>query len=401
VVLDASHQGGLFHVNSSDSLLVLEGLVLRNAQSPDDWMGGAVNMTAGALRATSCEFASNNASGWGGAIGGVIKSLELSGCNFTDNWGGAVYVGSNWGGATTITVTESHFSNNHHVGFVGMGAIQVESGGGTLMTVARTTFTSHTNVGIAIYLLDLSIAGEMNEYSFTDCIFADNMAGSTIDISGGQAPLRASFVRCDFTNNTGIGDFNIGGLALQPGLNGTTYELTNCTFTSNTGNMVGAIFIQPFSPYPFSTTITDCTFADNQCTDGTCATYIYDRSGQQIKVNLPAGGAIQVIPYAYASANTSVRIVNTQFRAQTATTANATSDTTVAAGYNDIFQNDTFGGMVQFCCPSPSPHAPHAPPHSSDSSSTARADDDTKCVLMPTSFLLVSQLPPAQKIVHC
>jgi hypothetical protein len=394
VVLDASHQGGLFHVNSSDSVLVLEGLVLRNAQSPAETDGGAVNVTAGALRATSCAFASNNASR-GSAIGThFITRLELSGCNFTDNWGMAILV---QGLAATITVTDSHFNNNGRDS--GYGAISVQSDG-TLMTIARSTFTSHINVAVAVVDI-LGGVFEKDEYIFTDCIFANNIADSAaVQIMGASSsvntPIRASFIRCDFTNNTG--GAAVGALSLMAGINGTTYELTNCTFTGNTGDSAGAIYMNPFSPYPFSTTITDCTFADNQCTDGTCVTYI---DYPATKVYLPAGGAIQVINYADDSANASVRIVNTQFRAQ-ATAANATSDTTAAAGgYNDIFQNNTFGGMVQFCCPSPSPPLPHSPPHSSDSSSTARADDDTKCVLMPTSFLLVSQLPPAQKIVHC
>jgi hypothetical protein len=127
--------------------------------------------------------------------------------------------------------------------------------------------------------------------------------------------------------------------------------------------------------------ISQSTFVNNRCTS--------DCGGAA------AGGAITVDGDATV---TTVHIIDSKFIAHAvggAAAAVGIAAAAAAGGYNDVYQNNTFGGMISFCCPSPPPSA------TTPGVLASTASSDSKCVPMPTSYLLVDQLPPSQQIVHC
>jgi hypothetical protein len=220
------------------------------------------------------------------------------------------------------------------------------------------------------------------DFVFTDCMFANNSradgrgrgsdnGGSVIQILVGIGPISASFTNCEFTDNS-VRNGQGGAVSASAGNNALTIEFTHCVFTRNSADLGGgAIFLSP-AVLGLSAIVAHCTFVDNTCT-GNCG-------------GASAGGAIAVVPteiFGTDYKNDTVCIIDSQFMQSSGNAVNA-------AGFNDIYQNDTYGSMIQFCCPAPSPL-----------SSTLIGKSHATCVAMPTIYLLVDQLPPSQQIVHC
>ena len=197
-----------------------------------------------------CDFLSNDAQGWGGAIYGVRGRLAATNCDFTDNGalkGGAIY--------TLFTLSDVSLES------CALTFNVAESDGGallsnTLTVVTGCTFLDNLAAGSGGALYMTGVVGGI----FSQCTFQNNAA-----TEGGAGTLFTAnsagtgFTNCSFTTNVGL---NLGGaLHAKQGQSGAT----GCQFVSNSSEVGGAVHVASTAAL---STVTSCTFTLNDANEG-------------------------------------------------------------------------------------------------------------------------------------
>ena len=227
--------GGLY---GDDVAYTIRDCVFENNVSGTNG-GGVWTNTGGMVRVTGCDF-SNNRSPIGGGLGATGVELTVSSCTFSNNtalgsssggYGGGLYNGANTADASYSNCT---FSNNR----------ASRSGGAAYVAAPNGSFGIH---------------------SFSNCSFASNNATS---LTGGLAeggalssgPGLLQVTASAFTGNTVVTPgTTVGGYGGAIYKSGNTCTLTGCSFTSDTANSGGAVYL---STSTYLTAVND-TFIGN------------------------------------------------------------------------------------------------------------------------------------------
>jgi predicted outer membrane repeat protein len=259
VILDGGRQAGrtnrIFEFDSpnfraTDTLVVLQGLTLQNAEAPAvdytapdpnnaacaygyaDGAGGAVYVRDGRLRVIDCVFAGNRAATPGPDTGGGAiyalgaNELTVVGSRFVDNQG------SNSGAVgllhTEGTLVNSVFENNQATG---TGA---NYAGGDAQGCPGV---GHENQGGAggngtVIAID---GGADDHNSFCGCVFRGNQGNElgTVFRTPNSAQSRLTFDRCAFIDNSAAS----GGGAMY--VQDVDLEILACSFSGNHSQGLG------------------------------------------------------------------------------------------------------------------------------------------------------------------
>lgn len=230
-ILDGGNSGRIIHLTTGADV-TLEQLTLRNGHSGGA-DGGGCYVDGATLTVADCVFASNRC-----GIGLSSGMLTAYRCLFSlnvGNEGGAI---RSYGTASTITVSDSRFEQNHAA--FG-GAIGVEYGATT--TLERCVFVGNYSDGDMFHPgLGGAIIGD--GITAIDCEFSDNVAHSHSGWGGvaGAVYLHGAgrFERCRFGGN-----------------------IAESTFGQSLG---GAIFLyQVVSTLAVDATFLDCEIAGSEC----------------------------------------------------------------------------------------------------------------------------------------
>ena len=219
-----------FIINGSN--VIINNLTIKNVNSEDE--GGAIYSETGGI-VTNCNFINNSAGFTGGAISFKNVTGSVANCNFIENnaaQGSAVCFWDVAGNVTNCT-----FTDNRAIA----GAVYLCGG-----IVSDCTFTGNSaglgNGG--------AITSHTNVSNIVNCTFTDNY--------GSQGGAIAFYeVDCNVTDCTFIGNAAINGNEGGAIWTGGGGNVTNCTFTDNSGAQGGAI---SFSGYCI---VTDCNFLNN------------------------------------------------------------------------------------------------------------------------------------------
>lgn len=236
--------------------------------------GGAVFSVDSDSSFTDCDFTNNFSTDGGGAIWVEGDTLTLTGCWFgknkdlgSESYGGGVHAAS---GATT-NVTNCHFIQND------------AKGGGALYYSGSTAVVSDT-----LFYLNRAVSGGLfpvggavlidnsnKDTSFVNCIFSRNMATVSFPNKQGGAfyinhkasttPWTTTIVNCLFNENQSSGD---GGAIYH--VQGDL-TITNSTFdgnrTTGSGETGGGVYVVNISTAE-DVTITNSIFWDNEDSNG-------------------------------------------------------------------------------------------------------------------------------------
>ncbi len=235
IVLSGINASRIFNVNDGDTAVdspaSFTGLVFTKGNAA---VGGAINSTE-SLNVTSCIFASNVATGEGGAI-------TMNG----DTVG------------AKVKITSSQFSGNSAEDG---GALYLEAGGG--ISIVKSIFTGNTATGQsgAVYLSHDSATNPAGKILIASSVFVGNSAashGGALRIDGDNDQTPISIINTRITGNTsgGLG----GGLYFERG----DLTVSGTTFSNNTADAGGAIFFDQLDVG----TITKTVFVNNRATDG-------------------------------------------------------------------------------------------------------------------------------------
>lgn len=213
----ANRVDNAYHIMWPDSLasLELDGLTFRggNADDSGQWpvhwpgFGGAIQGIVSSLVLRDCTFTDCQAAGLGSAIhiGETGTSAIVENCSFTGNVGGCAFLFYATG---TVTITDSVFINNETPNFGGGVYIRAS------LDISNCVFEGNVaNIGGGIHVL----LGETANIS--NCTFSGN-TGRAIDVGH----TTGSIVGCTFTANTG------GASAFES----ATIEVSDCDFVLNT-----------------------------------------------------------------------------------------------------------------------------------------------------------------------
>lgn len=152
--------GGLFEVQPNGTLLIEDVIMHSSLQE----RGGAININHADVDAVNCEFRSNAAASYGGAIYSLISSLHLENSTFDSNEalaGGAIY--NDRGQVMTENVTfENNVADERNGG-------SVYSLMGTMHLYNATFFNNTAKSGGAVY-------NEEGDVSMSYSIFYENVA---------------------------------------------------------------------------------------------------------------------------------------------------------------------------------------------------------------------------------
>ena len=250
------------------------------SSNPDRMGAGWCNIGSGngnvsSPQARNCTFINNRADG-GGAIyddatSYGASSMTIENCKFIDNhaddWGGAIYFNAHHHGQSTPQLTNCYFTNSYSGG--AGGAVYVGNGSYSL---AAPVFDSCVfdssysyNNGGAIYFS--STTGTSNPV-FKNCVFNDNETdlnrGGAINLNTYLGQGRATIENCRFTGNIAS---TYGGAISFNGYQGNYgADVINCIFDRNYSSFQGSGCFNTSCEVSY----VNCTFADN---DGNIALY--------------------------------------------------------------------------------------------------------------------------------
>ncbi len=168
--IGAFQNGAVLSARSCDVLV--ENSSFRYNSVPSSCTGGAIYLDEGSLNITGCSFSENYGGEDGGAMALEGCSLSMADCSFSGNQtmihGGGLYLSG-----VTGTIVDSTFENN--IGMVAGGGLAVE--GGSSIDMARCVITGNGSytVGAGIYITGASYAAlsycqilENNHFSYSD-----------------------------------------------------------------------------------------------------------------------------------------------------------------------------------------------------------------------------------------
>ncbi len=252
---------GFLLVSGETSATVLDGLTIRNADSPgiQHLLGSAIVIDGASPVISNCIFEDNLlTTNSGSAFGGAIYSNgnpRLLDCVFENNLadgadtgtGGAFY---NDGGAPVLI--DCHFQGNRARSAV-LGAYGGAIAGVGSITLIRCTFIGNHVIGGFGYQSSSGGAVVIDEALLIDCHFEandvtddDSARGGAIIITGESSLV----VNCSFFENSlESGDLSEGGAMNGPG------TLLNCLFVGNTADRGGG--------YSGTGSVHNCTFVTN------------------------------------------------------------------------------------------------------------------------------------------
>jgi len=246
-IINCNKWGHAFVISPGGNLTLIN-ITIINAMGLTHY-GGAISNDGGTVNLTGCNF-TNNEGGDGGAIhtrdGGTAT---LTGCTFTNNIatgnsGGAIY---NLGSRTSLTdcIFEGNLAVNWGGAIFNEGTLY-----GAILTVDNCTFINNKvdadggaihNDGGSVFLTSCNFTGnQANGYGGGA---VSNRGGSTISTD------------CNFTSNTA----RDGGGAIY--CSGGTFNANNCNFTSNTATKDGGAI---YYIYTSKLTLINCTFSQNK-----------------------------------------------------------------------------------------------------------------------------------------
>lgn len=228
------HRAMKFDNPAEDSMIVIEGLTIKNGYAPSDAPfgqphGGAIlAMSAAGPTIRNCRFETNTCGGSGGAISTADSSslMKISGCDFVQNsapsvFGGAVKIGPN----SAAVIENCVFSANSADG---AGALSIDNNAAVAVNSCR--FSSNQAQYAAALIIDNASP------TFTGCQFDRNHANLAAGIGYVfNVPANPSFVNCTFFGNS----VNIPPVPAAAGMlyaDQTTIGLQNCIFAYNTGD---------------------------------------------------------------------------------------------------------------------------------------------------------------------
>ena len=231
----------------SGEFVALSGITIANGNNADIFSAGGGGLdNAGTVTITGSTFASNTASGDGGAIDsgdGGGGSVTVTASTFTGNTtanfghGGAIDSGDN-GGSGTVQVTASTFTGNTASGGTGGAINSGELGGGAVHVTASTFTKNSAQDGGAIESGSSSGGGSV---TVTASTFTGNTAssnGGAIDSGDNVGAGTVQVTASTFAGNSG---FDGGAIDSGDGNGGGTVQVTASTFAGNSANDGGAI----------------------------------------------------------------------------------------------------------------------------------------------------------------
>ncbi|MDT8309715.1 MAG: hypothetical protein RQ866_09300, partial [Bacteroidales bacterium] len=268
----------------SDKLIV-DGFTITmgyayGSSNPDRMGAGWCNIGSGNGNVSSpqvrnCIFFNNRADG-GGAIyddatSYGASSMTIENCKFIDNhgddWGGAIYFNAHYHGQSSPYIKNCYFVNSYSGG--AGGAVYVGNGSSS---VAAPIFDSCVfdssysyNNGGAIYFS--SITGTSNP-TFRNCTFNQNETdlnrGGAINLNSYLGQGRATIENCRFTGNTA--STYGGGISFNGYQGNFGADVINCVFDQNYASFQGSACFNSSCQVSY----VNCTFSGN---DGDIALY--------------------------------------------------------------------------------------------------------------------------------
>ncbi|MDD5326429.1 MAG: right-handed parallel beta-helix repeat-containing protein [Phycisphaerae bacterium] len=239
--------GGAVYIGSSASINIRNCVFGGNSAKND---GGALKSKS-SLHLTNCSFSGNIASGYGGAVdaytGGVILTIDVNTCNFSENQ--AVY----GGGFSSENFHNTKFTNCYFV------SNTARNGGG--LDLVNGDFSANG----CIVNGNKAIGGNGGGFDcwyasaeISNCTISDNSADGFYPAGGnggaisfyGWASAQKVF-NCLITGNSA--DVYGGSIFCSD----TTPDIGNCTFSGNLAGVYGSAIYSDFISEP---NITDCIF---------------------------------------------------------------------------------------------------------------------------------------------
>ncbi len=267
--------------NAVDATALLDGCIVTGGYANgsnwrDTWGGGMCNESASPTL-VNCKFAGNTAAGTFGNGGGISNwesSPILSNCEFAGNravetsggmdnfsysnplLSGVSFLGNsaNSGGGlgnsmgSDPTLIDCTFSGNKTTGGAGGGMLNSDCD----PVLIRCAFSGNAAVGNSSYGGGMSSAGSP---ILTDCTFTENSASGYAGYGGGisNSVGSPSLINCTFEGNQA----RIGG-GIEDGY--SYLVMTNCTFARNSAYGAGGGMC---GNYLSSSILTNCTFNSN------------------------------------------------------------------------------------------------------------------------------------------
>jgi len=255
VVINADGKGRALLSNATTGLLTLISITIENGKVTGD--GGGLYATSN-LKLVECVFTGNTVTnGSGGGVYAYDK-LEMYGCSFTDNAVGGTTGNRSGGGAYVrsgdITIENCSFVNNTAIS---CGGFNTASSG--VLTMTDCAFRDNKANGYGMTDGTGGLAGPTGGSIIKGTIFERNVAYQS---TGGAVALRGSNVLTDCVfigNRVEVGS---GGGIYTTGTG--NMSLTNCVFADNyAGTTGGSIYARTLT----SLIMINCTITGN-ITDG-------------------------------------------------------------------------------------------------------------------------------------
>jgi len=228
-----------YHVVWADNLggtSILDGLIVQGGNADqEEFYGGGILATGGALEIRSCTITDNYAAYWGGGINSA--ELTLTSSTIRGNWArrGGAGISTVFGGTIDDCLFEDNVSQLNFDDTIG-GAISITGG---LSTITNSVFRNNNAVRGGAIATD---RGLVTSISVVNCLFEDNAAGNDMRAwgSGGAIDVdRGGTIEingCNFLGNTGwrtggaVSLFEVQNLLIQ-----------DCDFVENEAQFSGAL----------------------------------------------------------------------------------------------------------------------------------------------------------------
>lgn len=264
----ANHSDNSYHVISGVAGSTVDGFTITggNAEAVGETYGGAIK--TGVAIISNCIFTLNQAGTAGGAISTSSAGTIITNCQFTNNRaydvgtttytsGGAIF----YSGSSAIIISTCTFTNNKAINGAGIFSsivniststfednIAYQTGGGICLSgsytsyISRSLFSGNDAQGAGWGGGGVSFFSGATVY-FTENVFYNNMASTSINGIGGAIYPRSTAVACYVYNCVFVGNtsVNIGGAigTYVDASNTLTMSTIGCTFYNNTADKYG------------------------------------------------------------------------------------------------------------------------------------------------------------------
>ena len=243
-ILDASSMSRIFKVESGKTLtlekLTLKGGNAKGEQDADNY-GGAIYASGATVNITNCTFKGNEA-----ALGG-----------------GAIYAREEGSTASTITISGGTIGGDTDEDKNKVTSKWQFGGGILVVTGCTLTLDSVQIIGNEAWRAG-GVRANLSTVNMTNCTIKNNKTTGNNDSGGGGIYTfmgTLTMTGCTIAGNEAA--TNGGGLNVE----GTTTNITNCTFTGNTAKNGGGIYTKKVEGTPPTVTISGGTIGGTGSTD--------------------------------------------------------------------------------------------------------------------------------------